>query len=163
MYKYIDCINGLIGKIVSWMSLVLVLIVIIDVVLRYLFSYTSAASFELEWHLFAVLFLLSAGWALQHDKHVRVDVFYSRFSPRRKAFVNLAGSLLLLWPLCAVGMIEGSRFAWNAYLIGEASPDPGGLPARFVIKSVIPLAFLLLGLQGLSSILKSIQAIRNHA
>lgn len=157
----IDSINQAVGKAVSWLSLLLVLIIIVDVFLRYTFSVTSSASFELEWHLFAVLFLISAAWTLQQDRHVRVDVFYQQFSERNKARVNLFGSIFLLLPLCIVGVIEGSQFALNAYLMGEKSPDPGGLPARFIIKSVIPLGFLLLGLQGISAAITNFDRLKN--
>lgn len=163
MRKTIDALNDFIGQTVSWLGLILVLVIVIDVLLRYILSITSAASFELEWHLFAVLFLLSAGWTLKHDKHVRVDVFYQRFSGRQKAWVNLMGSVFLLFPLCCIGVLEGVQFAWNAYVIGESSPDPGGLPHRFLIKSAIPFGFMLLGLQGVSIILTSIKTIRNDA
>lgn len=155
--KWIDALNQVVGKGVSWLSLALIIVIIADVIMRYLFSITSSASFELEWHLFAFIFLLSAGWAFAEDKHVRVDVFYHKFSDIQKAWINLLGSLLLLIPLCAVGVIEGTQFAYNAWEIGETSPDPGGLPARFVVKSAIPIGFLLLGLQGVSVVLKSIK------
>lgn len=157
----LDHLNAFIGKSVSWLSLLLVLVIIIDVLMRYLFSVTSSASFELEWHLFAALFLLSAGWTLQQDKHVRVDVFYQKFSDQQKAWVNILGTLFLLLPFCVVGLAEGFRFALNAYLLGETSPDPGGLPARFIIKSTIPAGFLLLGLQGISILIKSAYTLFN--
>ncbi len=157
--KYIDDLNTLVGKTVSWLSLVLVAIIILDVMLRYSLNMTSSASFELEWHLFAVLFLLSAGWTLKQDKHVRVDVFYQRFSNKQKAWVNMVGCLLLLMPLCIVGVIEGLQFTENAFVLNETSPDPGGLPARFVVKAAIPIGFLLLGLQAVSEFLKSVQTI----
>lgn len=160
--RYIDALNVLVGKWVSWLSLLLVLVIIADVLMRYAFSITSSASFELEWHLFAVLFLLSAGWALHEDKHVRVDVFYQRFSEKQKAWVNFVGCVLLLVPLCVVGAVEGWQFARNAWLMGETSPDPGGLPARFIIKSTIPAGFFLLGLQGISISLKSLKTILGH-
>lgn len=152
---FIDRINQFIGKTVSWLSLLLVIIIILDVCLRYLFSITSSASFELEWHLFAALFLLSAGWTLRQDRHVRVDVFYQKFTEPQKATVNLLGTVFLLLPICYVGIREGFQFAYNSWAIGETSPDPGGLPARFIIKSMIPAGFLLLGLQGISEVLKS--------
>lgn len=155
----IDQINEWIGRTVSWLSLALVLIIVGDVFLRYAFSITSSASFELEWHLFAVIFLLSAGWALGKDKHVRVDVFYSQFTPRGKAIVNVTGTVLLLLPLCVVGFMEGMQFVQNSYLLRETSPDPGGLPARYLVKSAIPIGFALLGLQGLSEILKGFKVL----
>jgi TRAP-type mannitol/chloroaromatic compound transport system permease small subunit len=157
----IDKINTKIGHAVSWLSLILVLVIIADVFMRYAFNYSSAASFELEWHLFAILFLISAGWTLLEDKHVRVDVFYHRFSPKKKALVNLIGVLLMLLPLCYVGIIEGWKFVANAYAVGETSPDPGGLPARYIVKAMIPIGFILLGLQGISLVLKSILDLRS--
>lgn len=155
----IDRFNDLIGQVISWMSLILVLLIVVDVFLRYLFQYSSPAVFELEWHLFAALFLLGAGWTFKNDQHVRVDLFYQKFSEKGQAIVNLIGSLLLLMPFCIVGFIESLEFAVNSLTIGETSPDPGGLPARYIIKSCIPISFLLLGLQGLSVILKSSMAL----
>lgn len=156
-----DAINEKIGRGVSWLCLILVAIIMIDVMLRYLFSITSAWSAELEWHLFAILFLLSAGWTLRHDKHVRVDVFYQRFSEKSKAWVNLAGILLFLLPLCVIGAIEGFQFARNAWLTQETSMDAGGLPYRFFIKGIIPISFILLALQGVSEALKSILQLKH--
>lgn len=161
LYTTIDLINKWIGRTVSWLSLILVVIIVGDVFLRYAFSITSSASFELEWHLFAVLFLLSAGWAFSEDRHVRVDVFYTRFSPKQKALVNVTGCALLLLPLCAVGFHEGLQFAANAYMMNETSPDPGGLPARYLVKSAIPIGFALLGLQGVSEIIKGVKTLLN--
>ena len=155
----IDRINTAIGKATSWLSVVLVLVIITDVFLRYAFSITSAASFELEWHLFAAIFLLSAGWTLKQDRHVRVDVFYQNFSERRKAMVNLAGTLLLLIPFCIVGFWESLPFVEQSYQLNETSPDPGGLPARWIIKSAIPAGFLLLVIQGISELLRSLKII----
>lgn len=157
----IDKINTLIGKAVSWLTLLLVIIIVIDVALRYLFSITSAVSFELEWHLFAAIFLLGAAWTFQEDKHVRVDVFYHRFSEKRKSWVNLIGTIVLLLPFCAVGFWESLSFVESSFLLNETSPQPGGLPARYLIKSTIPIGFLLLGLQGISIIFDSFKIIRN--
>jgi TRAP-type mannitol/chloroaromatic compound transport system permease small subunit len=158
----IDKLNTTIGKAVSWLSLLLVLVIVVDVAMRYIFSITSAASFELEWHLFAVIFLLGAAYTLQQDKHVRVDVFYHRFSERGKAWVNLFGSLVLLLPFCFVACWESLSFVESSYAFRETSPDPGGLPARYVIKAAIPAAFFLLGLQAISEFLKSLKRIVRH-
>ena len=149
------------GKSVSWLAFVLVLVIIVDVFLRYTFSISSAGSSELEWHLFSVLFLLAAPWAFQVDRHVRVDVFHQRFSPKMKKWIELTGCVVLLLPFCAVGFWESIGFVKSAYLVGERSADPGGLPYRFLIKGAIPASFLLLGLQSISIILKTIFALRN--
>ncbi|MEO9872800.1 TRAP transporter small permease subunit [Ekhidna sp.] len=157
----IDKLNNTIGKAVSWLTLLLVLVIVVDVILRYSLSMTSAASFELEWHLFAIVFMLGASWALQEDKHVRVDVFYHKFSEVSKAWVNLVGTIVLLLPFCAVAFWESLSFVKTSYLLGETSPQPGGLPMRYIIKSTIPIGFLLLGLQGISLSIKSLKTILN--
>lgn len=135
------------------------IVIVIDVLMRYLFNTTSAASFELEWHLFAAVFLLGAAYTLQHDKHVRVDVFYTRFSDTQKAWVNTIGTLFLLLPFCAVACLESVSFVESSFAVQETSPDPGGLPARYLIKSAIPIGFFLLGLQGINLLLKSVTKI----
>lgn len=155
----IDRLNDLIGQSISWMALILVFLIVVDVSLRYVFQFSSPAIFELEWHLFAALFLLGAGWTFKNDQHVRVDLFYQKFSGKGKALVNLIGSMLLLIPFCVVGFFESLDFAINSFKLGETSPDPGGLPARYVIKSCIPISFLLLGLQGFSVSLKSMMTL----
>ena len=151
--KYINLLNEQVGRAVSWLTAALVLLICYDVFSRYALSHTSAWTMELEWHLFALIFLLGAGYALRHDKHVRVDLFYASFSARDKALVNLLGGLLFLLPLCVVLMYATFQYAWMSYLIREGSPDPGGLPARYVIKFSIFLAIGLLFLQGLASVI----------
>ena len=157
--QLLESIVARVGKLVSWLSVLLIVIIVIDVFLRYTFNITSSASFEIEWHLFGALFLLSAGWAFQNDKHVRVDVFYQNFSEKTKASINLLGTMILLFPLCYVGFIESVQFTIASYQIGETSPDPGGLPARFIIKSMIPLGFLFLGIQGVAVVLRSVKTL----
>lgn len=144
------------GKMVSWLTALLVLVICYDVVMRYLFNSSSVAIYELEWHIFSSIFLLGAAYALKHDRHVRVDVFYSSYPERIQAWVNLVGTLLLLFPLCGVLIAEGSDFVANSYRLSESSPDPGGLPARYIIKAAIPIGFILLFIQAISLIFNSI-------
>jgi len=131
-------------------------------VLRYLFNFGSVANAEMEWHLFGAIILLGLGYAYQQDRHVRVDVFYQRFSERQKEWVNLVGTLIFLLPFCVVATYKSIPFVASSFEIRETSPDPGGLPSRYVIKSAIPLGFALLGLQGISKIMKSLQVILRH-
>jgi len=109
----------------------------------------------LEWHLFAFIFLIGAAYALKHDRHVRVDVFYANFTEKQQAWVNLIGTLLFLIPFCIIIIYTSIRFAANAYAIQEGSPDPGGLPARYIVKAAIPIGFILLLLQACSLLIKS--------
>lgn len=157
----IDRLNESVGKAVSWLSLGLVLVVLTDVAMRYIFRYTQNWMIELEWHIYAALFLLSAGYTLLYNKHVRVDLFYARYSIKRKAWVDLLGHTLLLLPWCYVVITTGYRYMINSWYIRESSDQPGGLPARYVIKSAIVVGFVLLLLQGLSQIIKSIRNIRS--
>ncbi|ARM30299.1 TRAP transporter small permease subunit [Prosthecochloris sp. HL-130-GSB] len=144
------------GRIVSWMTLLLVLVVVYDVFTRYVLSASSVAVQELEWHLFALIFLLAAAVTLQKDKHVRVDVLYSRFSEKQKALVTIAGTILFLVPFCVAVIISSMPFVQNSWMILESSPDPGGLPYRFLLKAAIPVGFFLVLLQGVASFLRAV-------
>lgn len=150
------------GQWVSWISLVLVALIGLDVLLRYVFNWSSSANQELEWHLFATLFLLGSAYALKHDKHVRVDVFYSRFSDTKKAWINLIGTIIFLIPFCLVVIQTSIPFAVDAWKISESSPEPGGLPHRFLVKSTIPLGALLLLIQAIAEGLSALSTILNR-
>ncbi len=155
----LNSINEFVGRSVAWLNVLLIILICYDVFMRKLFKITSVAIFEMEWHLFAMIFLLSAGFTLKHDRHVRVDVFYGRFSKRVKAWVNLTGTLLFLIPLCWMTINSGWLFTKFAYVIHEQSSDPGGLPARYLIKAVIMVGFFFLLLQALSLALQSVLEI----
>lgn len=153
---FIDRMNEAIGKGISWLTTLLVVLICGDVAARYLFNISSAGVVELEWHVFSFIFLLGAAYTLRHDKHVRVDVFYQNFSPRKQAWVNLLGSVLFLIPFCLIIIQASGKFTYNAFMINEGSPDPGGLPARFIVKGAIPVGFFLLLLQAFSLAFRSI-------
>lgn len=150
---FIDNINEYIGRAVSWLNPLLVLVVCYDVLTRYLFNNSKTWILELEWHLFAVVFLLGAAYTFLHNKHVRVDVFYARFSDRNKALVDFWGGLVFLIPWSFVLMVISVDFAWEAYLQKEGSPNPGGITAWYWVKMVLPLGLFLLLLQGISSVI----------
>ncbi|QGY39879.1 TRAP transporter small permease subunit [Pseudodesulfovibrio cashew] len=153
--RTIDRLNLWVGKLAGYVALLMVLVVTTDVIMRYLFNITFVAVQELEWHLFGVLFLLGAGYTLMVDGHVRVDVFYQRLSPKGRAWINLIGVLLFLLPGCFLVLETSWKFFLEALRIGEGSPDPGGLPARYVLKFFIPFGFSLVMLQGVSMGLKA--------
>jgi len=156
----IDRINNWIGSAVSWLIPALMILVGFDVVRRQLFNQTDAWILELEWHLFALVFLFGAGYTFLHDRHVRVDVFYSEQKPRDKAWVNIAGIICLLIPWVLILMYWSTHYAWQSFEIGEGSPNPNGLPARYLIKFAIPVGLFLLLLQGISELAKSILVIK---
>ena len=127
--------------------------------LRYIFNFSSASLYELEWHFFAIIFLLGSSITLQNDQHVRVDVFYNKLSNKKKEIVNLTGNIFFLLPFSSIIFYTSLPFVEDSLKILESSPDPGGLPYRFIIKLVIPLSFLLLALQGTINIIKNIKKI----
>ncbi len=148
--QVIDTLNEWVGKGVAWITLLLVLVVFADVVMRYLFNTSFVFTQELEWHVFAFIFLIGAGYTLLHDAHVRVDIIYQRLGVKGRAWINLIGVIFFLIPGCLLIIITSYHFASNAWSIMEGSPDPGGIPFRYVVKSLITIGFSLLLLQGIS-------------
>ena len=148
--KAIDTLNEWIGRGVSWVTLGLVLVVFVDVVMRYLFNTSFVFTQELEWHLFAFIFLIGAGYTLLHDGHVRVDIIYQRLGFKGMAWVNLIGVIIFLIPGCLMIITTSFKFAYTSFAMLEGSPDPGGIPFRFILKGCITVGFILLLLQGIS-------------
>ncbi|MBX2844262.1 MAG: TRAP transporter small permease subunit [Flammeovirgaceae bacterium] len=155
----INQINENLGKTVAWLSSILVIVICLDVALKNIFSISSVAVFELQWHLFALIFLLGAAYTLKHDKHVRVDVFYQKLSPKGQAWINIIGTLLFLIPFCIIIIKSSIPYVATSYKLGEGSNDAGGLPARYFIKSSIFIGFFFLLIQGISLIFSSILTV----
>ncbi|MBU1277496.1 MAG: TRAP transporter small permease subunit [Proteobacteria bacterium] len=158
----IDTINEYVGRFVSWVTALLVVVVFGDVVMRYVFQISFVFTQELEWHLFAFIFLVGAGYTLLHDSHVRVDIIYQKLSTKAQAWINFIGCLLFLFPGCYLIVITSLGFVENSFAVLEGSPDPGGIPLRFILKSMIPFGFALVWLQGISLFIKSLLIITGH-
>ena len=155
LVRWIDQLNDRVGRATSWLTAVMVVVTTSDVLLRYVFNTSFVFIQELEWHLFAVLFLLAAGDTHLKGKHVRVDILYTRLSPRRQALVDLVFGVLFLFPTCFLLIKSSLPFVAHSWAVLEGSPDPGGLPARYLLKAVIPVGFILIGLQGISETIKN--------
>jgi len=192
----IDRFNLFFLRIAAWLCLILVFITFEQVFSRYLLNESSIAIQELEWHLFAAIFLFAAAGAYKFDDHVRVDLFYSRFSPKSKAIVDTLGIIFFVLPVSAVLIYFGIEFTQQALtftnerpsdyysaalfsqdsslysvfaaledlmrstiLVGESSPNPGGLEARWLPKAMIPTCGFLLILQGISQLIKNLREI----
>ncbi len=153
--KSIDKISDSFGFISKWLTTILVLIVCFDVGNRYIFGKTNPAMYEAEWHIYSLIFLLGASYALKFDKHVRVDITYTKFSSRSKAWINFFGSIIFLIPFSALMIYSTLDWVYQSWLTKEISPDPGGLPFRFALKACVPLCFGLLLLQGLAEFFKN--------
>ncbi|NOX42590.1 MAG: TRAP transporter small permease subunit [Gammaproteobacteria bacterium] len=152
---YIDGLSEWIGRAVSWLVIVMVLLVCYDVTMRFVFLQGSVALQELEWHIFALIFLLGSAYTFKHDGHVCVDIIsHSNWmTAKRKAWINIFGGVFFLIPFCLLIIISSIDFVSNSFRFSESSPDPGGLPYRYLLKSAIPISFMLILLQGLASII----------
>jgi TRAP-type mannitol/chloroaromatic compound transport system permease small subunit len=154
--RRIDAFQEQVGRAVSWLMFLMVVVVFGDVIFRYVFSKTWVFVQEFEWHLFGLVYLLAAGYTMLHDEHVRVDILYSKLSSRGKAWVDLILLFVMFFPSCLLVIYTTWPFLRNSFLVNEGSPDPGGIPARWALKAVIIIAFALLFLQGISQVIKNL-------
>ena len=155
-----DRFSDVMGWIAGVLNLAMLVNVFYDAIMRYFFNTGSIAMQELEWHLFAMVFLFGIAYGLKEDGHVRVDVLYDRFPARWKAIVNIGGTVLFLLPL-SVLIVEGSVwYVTEAYTSGEVSGDPGGLPHRWLIKLVIPASFVFLIVSAIGFIIRNVNILR---
>jgi TRAP-type mannitol/chloroaromatic compound transport system permease small subunit len=147
------------GRTVSWLSLFLVVVTFVVVVMRYVFDSGSIALQETTTYLHASIFLVGMAYTLQQDAHVRVDIFYSRFSKRTKAWIDLLGAVFLLLPfMLFVSWISWS-YIFESWSVLEGSREAGGLPGVFLLKSLILMMTFLLSLQALTQVARNIGII----
>lgn len=151
--RRIDALNEGIGRAGMWLVLAAVLVSSGNALFRYGLNLSSNAWLEIQWYMFAAIFLFGAGYTLKHNGHVRIDILYGRWSPRTRAWIDLAGGLLFLLPTAVIIAWLGWTGFAESWAIGEMSPDAGGL-SRWPIKLAIPVGFALLALQGLSECIK---------
>jgi TRAP-type mannitol/chloroaromatic compound transport system permease small subunit len=164
--RAIDRLTGRIGRTASWLTVLTVLVAAGNALARYLgrlvgVPLSSNLWLELQWYLFSLVFLLAIAWAVERDAHVRVDVVSSRLSPRARAWIDLLGHLLLLFPFTLAllwATLPSVRASWA---VRERSPDPGGL-LRYPLKTVVPVALALLLLQGVSQVIKDLARLRGR-
>jgi TRAP-type mannitol/chloroaromatic compound transport system permease small subunit len=157
---FFDRFSNVMGWIAGFLNLIMLINVFYDSIMRYFFNSGSIALQEMEWHLFAVVFLFGMAFTLKEDGHVRVDILYDNFSPRWKAIVNIGGTLLFLIPL-SVLITEGSIwYVHEAYTSAEISGDPGGLTQRWLIKAVIPTSFVFLIVSAIGFVIHNISIFK---
>jgi TRAP-type mannitol/chloroaromatic compound transport system permease small subunit len=152
-----NAIDGLIqriGELASWLWLVLLVIIIVNVTLRYLLGRGYIQFEELQWHLYGAAWLLALAFVFKNDAHVRIDVLAARLRPRARAWIELLGILFLLLPFALFVVIEAVPFVATSYQLNEISPSPGGLSHRWIIKAFIPLGFGLLALAAFARLLR---------
>lgn len=160
----LDRISELSGRLVSWLTLAMVLLTGVIVVMRYVFDSGLIWMQESVTWMHGVVFMLGAAYTLRHEDHVRVDIFYRNMSERRQAIIDLAGVVFFLLPVCAFLAYSAYDFAATSWAIKESSREPGGLPypAISILKSVVVVMPLALGLQGASMALRCIAVLRRR-
>ncbi|MCB9949020.1 MAG: TRAP transporter small permease subunit [Rhodospirillaceae bacterium] len=158
----IDRLNDVVGRTVSWLAVFLVLCQFALVILRYVFGVGSIFMQESILYAHGAMLMLAAGYALAADGHVRVDIFYREGTARRKALINLIGVIVLLLPFAAVVGITAWPYVLESWLTLEGSRETSGIPALFLLKSVIVLFALLLALQGVALGLRSLACLSGH-
>ena len=152
---YIDIFTDRCGRLLAWLVLAMALLTTVVVLLRYGFNTGSIMAQEAVTYMHGCLFMLGAAYALKSGAHVRVDIFYRSFSERGRAWVNSLGGIVFLMPLCAFIGVSSWSYVTESWAILETSPEPGGIPAVFLLKSLLPLMAVNLFLQGLAETLRS--------
>lgn len=160
--RYIDALNEWCGRLIAWLTGFMVAVTFLIVVLRYMFNTGWIAMQESVVFMHALVFLIGAAYTLRHDAHVRVDIFYRGMSPHRRAWVDLLGCLLLLFPVCIYIFWFSYDYVYTAWRLLEGSREAGGLPGVYLLKTSILIMSALLILQGISQCLHSILVINNH-
>ena len=155
----IDWVTEYLGQWLKWLVLFSSLISAFNALMRYSIHYSSNAWLEIQWYMFGAMFLLAAGYALKHEEHVRVDVFFSKMTPKQQAWLDVFGGIFFLMPMALIIAWMSIPMVVNSIRIWEHSSDPGGL-LRWPIKICIPLGFGLLALQGLAEIVKKTAVAR---
>ncbi len=155
-----DSVINIVGKITSVLLFLMILNVFFDVIMRYFFRNSSVGMQEMEWHLFSIIILLGVSVALKDEGHVRVDFLYEKYSVRKKALLNILGTLFFLMPLALLIATGSIQFVMDSYSINEISEDPGGLTHRWIIKSMIPISFTFLIFTAIGYIVKNINIYR---
>ena len=159
----LERINVLVGRIVAWLTLIMVFVTFVIVVMRYLFDSGWIWLQESVTWMHAAVFMLAAAYTLAREEHVRVDIFYRRFSPRGRALVDAAGTLLLLIPVAVFIIFESWDYVMFSWRIHESSAEAGGLiyPFPSILKSMIPAMSIMLLMQGMVLLIRSIHRLRS--
>lgn len=156
----LESISEWCGRTISWLTLIMVIITFLVVVLRYLFDIGWIAMQESVTYMHAMVFLVGASYTLKHNGHVRVDIFYRKMTPQGQARVDILGSLFLLLPVCVFIFWASWEYVLSSWSFKESSPETGGLPGVYLLKSLLLAMPMLLVLQGIAHFLQSLLKLR---
>ena len=158
----IDAVNRLFGKLIIWLVLAATVISAANAVARRAFNFSSNAFLEIQWYLFAAVFLLGAGYTFLQNAHVRIDVIAAKLSMRTRIYIDIAGILIFLLPMCWFMIQFAMPVVMGAYASNEMSSNAGGL-IRWPVYALVPAGFLMLGLQAVSELIKRVAFLQGKA
>lgn len=161
--RLLDAISEWTGRLLSWLTLFMVVVTFVIVVLRYGFDLGWIAMQESVLWMHGMVLMLGSAYTLRHEAHVRVDVFYRQFSGRTQAMVDFAGTLLLLLPVCVFILWSSWGYVSDSWALAEQSREAGGLPALYLLKTVIPMAAGLLALEGVALAARAWGTVRGRS
>lgn len=156
---WIDALNTFIGKGVSWLTLLMALVMFVTVILRYMFNMGWIWLQESVVYMHGLVFMLAGGFTLLAEEHVRIDIFYRPFNEKKKAIVNIFGTLFLLFPSCFVIFYYGFSYIGNSWAVLEGSKEAGGIPAVYLLKTAILIFPVLVSLQGISKLIRAVSTL----
>lgn len=151
-----------IGHISAWLIAVLMVTILLQVILRYMFNISFVSLEEIQWHLYAVIIMIGLSYSFVKDSHIRLDIIHARFSRRSKEKIEIMGIICFLWPMIFVFFMHGLSFVSDSFRVGEVSDAPTGLAYRWAIKSIIPIAFFLLFTGSISRLAKAVHYLRDR-
>lgn len=151
--NFMDRIIKTIGLVTSWLSVILLALIIVQVLLRYVLKANYPGLEELQWHLYSIGIMIGLSYALTKNTHIRLDVLHHNFPIKTQAIIEIFGILIFLLPFSIILTIHGYDYFLDSFNIGERSDSPAGLPYRWIIKSFIPISFGLLSLAGISRLI----------
>lgn len=162
----VDALNRFvrsIGHVMAWANVVLIGVIMAQVIMRYGFNHGMVALEELTWHFYAIAMMFGLSYAVTNDTHIRVDLIHMRLSPNTRHVIEILGIVFLLIPFIVIILDHSIGWVWQAYEIGESSQNPTGLSHRWIIKSVLPISFLLLLIAALARLIQSVLLLLHKA
>jgi TRAP-type mannitol/chloroaromatic compound transport system permease small subunit len=148
------------GQLISWLAAVLVVVIIVQVILRYVFGRGLVVLEEVQWHLYGIGIMFGFSYAIVHDSHIRLDLLHDRFPRRRKEKVEIFGILFLLMPMIIIILFHSWDFLYDSLRVNERSDAPMGLCCRWFIKGFLPIGFIMLGLAAISRLVRAIAYLK---
>ncbi len=159
--SFFNAISKFLGYLTAFATVLMAVNVFVDTMMRYLFHWGSVGMQEMEWHLLSVVILLGIPFTLMEEGHVRVDVIYDRLSHKKRAIINIIGTVIFIMTFSLLIATGSINFVIESFVSGETSNDPGGLPYRWIVKSLIPFSFFLLAFMSIGYIVKYINIFRH--